>query len=271
MDKLEYALDIFKGTCELNVFNKHYLPTYSDNEPRRSLIEVASKLIEDKGKFYFFGPTYKNDETYSLGAIITSKNDLYSIIELINLSVKYLYNLGIEDVSVIFKEGPNKFKFKDELKEELDSLYIVCDFEEELDLIKDRDDNLGFDISIDGEVVAHGGVSNKNIYVEFEYSKLEESFTYRSDENIYDAYILPKSEKVFTDALSIGVDLRDSGFKVEIDYDLKEVDIDNIKSQYLITLDETDIKKYRVHLVDLGTKEEKEIMIDNLIEELSFM
>ena len=88
-----------------------------------------------------------------------------------------------------------------------------------------------------------------------------------------DVYIAPIDAKNISDALIIGTDLRDAGFKCEIDY--RDTNFKNkmstaskMNASFAVIIGEEELKDYSVVLKDLKTKEEKKISINNLADEL---
>ena len=88
-----------------------------------------------------------------------------------------------------------------------------------------------------------------------------------------DIYIAPIDIKNISDALIIGTDLRDAGFKCEIDY--RDTNFKNkmstaskMNASFAVIIGEEELKDYSVILKDLKTKEEKKISINNLADEL---
>ena len=88
-----------------------------------------------------------------------------------------------------------------------------------------------------------------------------------------DVYVAPIGENNTADALLIGTNLKDCGFKCEIDYrntNLKNklATASKINSKYTVIIGDEEIKNYTVILKDMATKEEKTISINNLADEL---
>ncbi|MCI8497946.1 MAG: hypothetical protein HFG33_00895 [Bacilli bacterium] len=267
--KLEYIIDIFKGTCELNNYENYYLSIMDGTNIRDSLYKVAKKELTDKGKYYFTGPYFDDEEKFGFGIFLKEKYNPYLFVECINLAMKFLYNLGIEGSKITLGKNAASKISTEEVIDNLENLELP--FEKDVEIESDEYFDLSFSITVEGSPVIKGGLSleNETIYAEIEYDDIEDLVEPKLTTYITDAYVLPKSEQVYSEALLIATDLRDSGFKVEVDYSLKNDK--QIDAQFLITFDEKDIQKFRVKLIDLKTKEEKEVAINNLIEEISFI
>lgn len=260
--KRDYFIDIFKGTCELN----NYTPTgLSIKETlNKDLIERALTIMESAKsleKMYFYSPIIEGDmETLKLGALINA-TDIYRVGELINLAIKILKNAGLYDAHVNI-EG-----LKKELLENLETIDI--DVRKIENFKNSKDQTTSFDIVLEDRTICRGGVSDKCAYFIMDYSGLEDLLDYEEKDTL-DVFIEPQAKDVLDDAFAISTNLKDAGFKVETNFELSEK-LDDIDADFQIRFDSKDIEKYVVHLKDLKTKEEREIMIDNLVEELSFI
>jgi histidyl-tRNA synthetase len=118
--------------------------------------------------------------------------------------------------------------------------------------------------------VAHGGGSDDFAYIELDYNSIAKLVVTPIPEVALDAFVKPTSKSVLDDTLLISSNLKDAGFKIEVDYDLDKK-VEDYDTNYIIEISETGIKNYKVKLIDAKTKEEKEVMIDDLVEELAFI
>ncbi len=255
--KYEHILDIFKGTCELNNFEGMQLAIFDDKgKSKKNIVEEAlNSRHTDSKKVFFYSPIMDDEETMVLGAL-SVKTSPYTCAELINLAVKILTNLDIEDISVTYGGRDEK------LQENLEALSIA------VDLCDDK----SFGISVDDKETFIGGQTEDDIfYIFVDYKILSELTPYKEKTEPLDAYIVPTDKEVFDDAFIIGSNLREAGFKVEVDYSLVQVTKENVDATFLITFDASDIAKYEVKLIDMATREIKHIKIDNLIEEMMFI
>lgn len=262
MRKYEYVLDIFKGTCELNNFDPIYARAYNDGMANKDILKSVLNDIEKDEKVYFYGPVLDGKECVIAGGIC-NKDNPYIFSEVINMCTKFLTNLGMEEISVDIEGEEDGDAISN-----LEALDISVDLKEK---DSSRDDETSFTVYAADEPVVYGGLrEDGTIYF---YSDIENLMGYVDNihETQVDVYISPTSKEVLDDAFIIGSNLRDAGFKVEIDYSLKQVTKDVIDASFLVTFDREDIKKYQVKLVDMATKEVKTVKIDNLVEELSFI
>lgn len=252
MRKFEYILDIFKGTCELNSFSPLQSPIKNGSELRKTLRENIKDI---KGKFYSYGNTFTPDENIELSAFIVGNDNVYRRCEIVNLAVKTLNNIGIYDVQVNI-DSSNK-----ELVENLEMI--------DLDIkdVSTDSEKFSFSLVLEDRVIGTGGYDGM-LYFTLNYKDIDSVYEYREDD-IFDVFIKPNDESVLEDALAIATNLKDAGFKIEVDYELESTNIPD--ASFLVTFDSSDIGKYVVHLKDLKTHEEREVMIDNLVEELSFI
>lgn len=259
--KLEHFTDIFKGTCELYNYRQVEFPVLDGASPRKSLMETASKVVDGKDpqKVYFEGVSFNDGEHREFGAIITGLESDYRIAELITLATKILYNADIYETTIILDTDRKK------LAEMLDLVDLVV--KEDKVSRTEYDKDIAFEIETGDYTVVHGGGKDGVYYFIIDYRAIEDllSLDYK---NMLDVYISPKTPEVLEDAFAISTNLKDAGFKIETDYEMKIKDFAGLNADFLITMDEADIAKYVVHLKDLKTKEEREVMIDNLIEEL---
>lgn len=251
--KWEYVRDVFKGTCELNCFEE-IRPSGS------SLEQIVSKLDEGVRVYY---EEIEKAET-KLVAVDKTIGSVYSIGELVNLGAKTLMNLDVEDV-VVTISGKDDKKV-DDLLANLDMISLVAEKGKD-----SKSDTLSFTISVEDKPVFKGSVYEEYILLEGSCEAIVETIDFKDNAVMTDAYISPLDEEVLDDAFAIGTNLRDAGFKVEVDYSLKQVTKDDVKAAFLITFDKKDITKYQVKLIDMATKELKTVMIDNLVEELAFI
>lgn len=260
--RLEYFIDIFKGTCELNNFHPIMMPIMDGAKPRSSHLDVVTKSIDSlkENKLYFNGPVVDAEEYIELGAVISGYGtNSYRVGELINLANKTLYNADIYETSILIDS-------KD--KALLENLDMIDQVVKETEVQKnDADKDLAFEIIAEDRTVVRGGGSNGLYYFIINYSAVEDLLDY-DYKNTLDVFISPKTAKVLDDAFVISTNLKDAGFKVEIDFEMSKCNVDSIPADFLITIDEEDIAKYTVKLKDLKTKEERDVMIDNLVEEL---
>ncbi len=257
--KYEYFLDIFKGTCELNNYCEIKSSLKNNGSLRESLIDSSLEELKrsnETGKFYTFGTIFNPEETFNVTTLILGNSNIYRLCELINLNVKVLYNLGIDNATI---HTSNK-----KIIENLETIDLEV---KEKDVKKEKYDNIdAFEIEIDDRIIAHGGYNADLAYMTLSYDAIEDLIDH-DENNILDAYIMPKDKDVLDDAFVIATNLKDAGFRVEVDYELSN---QNPHADFLITFNSKDISNYQVHFKDLKTNEEKEVMIDNLVEELSF-
>ncbi len=240
--KIEYALDIFKGTCLLN--------NYEAILGGKDIKDTLSSLKED-GKYFY----YSLCPEVELGGVIKGKINSYEKCEFVNLAVKILNNMGIYDFIV-------KVDSKDSsIVENLESIDIGVDSK--------ASSSETFEIYIDDKPVVIGKLEDEKNYFKMKFDDIKDYIRVDETDEL-DLYVLPKDKESMSDALVISTNLKDAGFKVAVDYSLQKVDEDKLNSAFLITFDANDIRKYKVHYKDLKTKEEKEVLIDNIIEELSF-
>lgn len=268
--KFEYVLDIFKGTCELNNYDCIKTPIKEDSSLRTSNVLACLKLSnehENLGKVYFYGPVFASEESIELGAISFKKRSIYRAGEIINLAVKFINNIGIDEVKIKLASILDEH-YKKELIENLMTLDI--DIEEGDVEYSDLDKICAFDILIEGQKVGHGGGKEEYSYFKIDYQSLAQLCDHDVMVFPLDVFIKPESSRVLSDAFIIGSNLKDAGLKVEVDYD-GDIEIKDLDANYLIEFSEKDIANYEVKLIDLKTKEEKTIKIDNLVEELAFM
>ncbi len=93
------------------------------------------------------------------------------------------------------------------------------------------------------------------------------------NEDKIDVYVASISNENASDAFLIGTNLKDCGFKVEIDY--RDVSLKNklsnankIGASYIVIIGPDEIKKFEVRLKDALTKEERLVSINDLADEL---
>jgi len=260
--KQEFILDTFKGTCELN--NYKLLKLDASDQMHRlktSQIDDVHKISKEENidKVYFYSPAIKEHETLELGCFST-QTDIYRNGEMINLAVKFLDNLGLEEITVDIKGD-------EELIDNLESLDIVTTSSDE---ILEKENNTEYIIYVEDKIFITGSSNTKDklSYFTVDFDKLMEQDNYLIEDVALDAYIKPESDEVKSDAFIIASNLKDAGFKVEVDYyNTKE----SIDSAYIITLNSNDIKNYVVKITDTKTNEMQEIDIDSIIEVLAFM
>lgn len=250
--KLEAFTDIFKGTCELNGFDIVKVSgDYSLNE---------LKSINPKGKVY-----YVDDEEgkVKLHAINFSVGT-YDLAEMVNMVVRALYNADLMEVTVLFNEKA-KETFEP-IIEDLEMLEIPCGFAE----LKASKGDILFEVRIDDNVVG-GGCVYKDEYIEIyiDYEQVKEYYEYREEDSEIDAYVIPASKDVLSDAFVISSNLKDAGLRVQVDYTMGEEQLGN--SVFLIDLDAKLIASYKVKLTDRKTHEVRELSIDDLAEALLFI
>lgn len=258
----EYILDTFKGTCELNNYKMIKVDSSDDKHLlKNSLIKDIHKATEENklGKVYYHGLVAKESETLELGALST-QTDIYRNGELINMAVKFLDNLGLEEITV-------DIKGEEELIDNLETLDIVTTSSDE---ILDKKEDTAYEIYVEDEIIITGFSNQKeNIsYFTVDLDRLMTRDNYIIEDIPLDAYIEPESDDVKSDAFVIASNLKDAGFKVEVDYYNRQEKTD---STYVIKFNSNDIKNYRVKIIDTKTNEAQEIDIDSIIEVLAFM
>lgn len=251
--KWEYVRDVFKGTCELNCFEEIRPGDFS-------LDQIVSEL--DEGARVYYEEIEKSETKFVV--INKTVGSVYSIGELVNLGAKTLMNLDVEDVVVTIsgKDG----RETDDLLANLDMISLVAEKEKE-----GKSDSLEFTISVEDKSIFKGSVYEEYILLEGSCEAIVGVIDFKDNAVVTDVYISPLDKEVLDDAFAIGTNLRDAGFKVEVDYSLKQATKDDVKATFLITFDKKDIAKYQVKLIDMATKELKTVMIDNLVEELAFI
>lgn len=256
MRKHEYMLDIFKGTCELYNYEPGYFKAFGG-----SVSDDIEKIIqkEDWGNrnVYFYGPVLDEEECAVFGGCRNNDNP-YALSEVVTLGVKILENVGLDDVRVQVDK-----KETGELISNLEALDIEVETEEEV--------GGRFVIFQEDKPLIMGSTKDDKIYFYGNVSEVVNTQKILTEKMTIDAYISPMDEDTLDDAFVIGSNLRQAGFKIVIDYSMKQVTKDDVDAIFLVTFTKEDIAKYQVKLVDMDTKEIKTVMIDNLIEELSFM
>lgn len=259
IQKYEYALDIFKGTCELN--NYEQITFQYEEKLSKNMLPDTSNLND---KSYYHCLTFDKKPTYVFGAINKKEPTIYIVGEIINMASKVLYHLDVPDIKIsLYTNGYNT--------EELVSNLETLDLEVETHENNTKGETLSFEISSNDKLVVKGGIKENLTYFTINYSSLENVYDYTDERLPLDAYIFVEDKSVLDDAFIIGSNLKDAGFKVEVDYSLKKVTKDDINACFLITFDSKDIENYQVKLIDMATEELKKVMIDNLVEELSFL
>lgn len=253
MKKFECALDVFKGTCELNNYN---LVSVTLEEGKNT---VKPEIKGNKSYYYSVVLTDKMD--YIMGAVNTLEPDTFQIGELINMASKVLYNLDIDDIHIEINSNNNE----EELVSNLEALDL------DVEISSNKASNLSFSINVEDKNVINGGVEDDKIYFELHYSDLEKVYTAHEKNEGLDVYVYPMDKESLSDAFILGSNLKDAGFKTEIDYSLKQVDKSKLNASFMISFNKDDIKKYEVKFIDLATNEVKTVGIDNLIEELAFI
>ena len=190
----------------------------------------------------------------------------------------------------ISKEGKEYFE---ELLSNLDALEIEYEIDEKLVRGLDYYDNAVFefitnDERLEGASTICGGGRYNNLVKNLDgpdlagvgfaigYERLAsivKSLDLIDTSETLDVYIAPIDIKNISDALIIGTDLRDAGFKCEIDY--RDTNFKNkmstaskMNASFAVIIGEEELKDYSVILKDLKTKEEKKISINNLADEL---
>lgn len=249
--KMESAIDIFKGTCELNAFEpvKIYRSGFIDEEANIPL----------KGKFYYI----LEDIDMCHMEAISFTHTTHELQEIINMGVKALYNMGIEDVKVVVDEQNRE-----------DTKYLMSDLETleipaEYGSVNTMGDKAAFAIFVSGRHVASGGITlGEYTYLSIDYYALEEFYNYKETGDVTDVIVCPKAKIVLSDAFIVATNLRDAGLKVEVDYSLG---IDQLNSStFLIEVDKKAMSKFRVKLIDRNTHEEQDIAINDLVEVLLY-
>jgi len=257
--KHEYFLDIFKGTCELNNYNQVEGQMHYDGSLRENLIDTTLEELKTNneiGKFYTYGLVFNEEEAFNGLTLISGTINTYRLSELINLNVKILYNAGLDN-AIIHTSN----------KEIIDNLEAIDLEVKEEEVKKEKyDGKEAFEIEIDGLVVAHGGYNDDFAYMTCYYDAVKDLIDH-DENNSLDTYIMPKESECLDDAFVIATNLKDAGFRVDVDYELNK---EEKAADFLITFDSKDISNYQVHFKDVKTNEEKEVMIDNIVEELSF-
>lgn len=255
--KLEYFRDIFKGTCELNNYECTKIGVLENLE---ALLKEAT--TEDIKKSYFYGYPKREESEMILGSIMLEPQNNHRICEFVNMANKILYNAGIYETTILVDTEDK------EIIDMLDMLDLVATQEKVQSKKFDKD--FAFEIQVGDSTAIFGGKLDKAYYFYIDYRALEDLIDY-DEKDVLNVYMMPQTKNVLDDAIVIATNLKDAGFKVEIDYELSKIVPDAVDIDFLITLDENAIKEYKVNLKDLKTQEEREIMIDNLIEELSFI
>lgn len=272
--KKEAIFDMFKGMCELNCYSL-ILPKEMSST-RKNLLEGLFDEIDCKGNYYLYGITYEETEDLKLAAILKGRTDTYAIAELVNLVYKVYFFLNEENIQIRINDITLKNEKCKHIIEELDNLGIPSIHDNKVDIKEPYDKDVSFDILIDDKKVAHGGV-NRDLAISYILISMEESIKtieIENKETSTDVYLFPETKEVYSDALVISTELKDCGFKTEVDYSLNKENIEKIdvlKYRTLITFNESDIKKYSVKLTLLSTKEVHDVSIENLVEELNLI
>lgn len=262
MKKLEYALDIFKGTCELNNYNLVQIRRLNEKIPAK----ITLDMIESKHqKAYYYTETFDGKNDFIFGALNRTLPDIYSVGEMINMACKTLYHMEIDEIVITIKSIDFEV---DKLIDNLETIDLVVEKSDEL---PDANQILTFEIYNTSILLAKGGIENDMTFFQICYNDIEPLINIETNEIPLDAYIKPLEESVKNDAFFIASNLKDSGFKTDVDYSLKQIDKEKVNATFLITFDAKDIGNYQVKMVDLATEEVKTVMIDNIIEELAFL
>lgn len=247
--RLEYVLDIFKGTCILNNYTPILTPMKGE--------ELKASL--DTGK-YFYYKTQDTENITFIGLQVGLEN-IYRICELINLGLKTLNNMGIYSVEVALDTKD------DNIIENLEAMDIEVI---KYDSKKDANTKVAFSYTQDGKTLGVGAIKKDGFaYVKIDYNSIKDICDYH-EENRLDCLIVPKDDNVLEDALIISTNLKDSGFAIEVDYEHELENRSDIVPDFIISFDKDDIQKYIVHLKDTKTNDTKEINLDQIVEELSF-
>jgi len=249
MRRLEYVLDVFKGTCILNNYTPLLTPMKGE--------ELKNSL--ETGKYFYY--KLQDTENITFLALLVGLESTYRTCELINLGLKTLNNMGIYSLEV------NIDTEDDKIIEDLEAMDIEV---VKYDSKKDTNTLVSFSYTLDDKTLGTGAIKKDGFaYAKIDYNSIKDICDYHQ-ENRLDCLLVPKDEDVLEDALIISTNLRDGGFGVEVDYEHNLENDVSIQPDFIITFDKDDIKKYIVHLKDTKTNETKEINLDQIVEELSF-
>lgn len=234
--KYDFASDTFRGISELNNYE-------------------LVLLGEDKvniDKYY-----YINDNIFSL---CSKRNTIYDYAEVINIGYKYALLLNYKNVSIKIQNNNMTLNDYNLLLETLDSIEIPYNIDASL---KGNEDVL-FQVVSDNNVIVSGYIKDEcvlNIDFLNIVNSIDEKYI---KSNSVDISVVPESNNNNSDALIIATMVRDAGYKVEVNYSNNS----NIECSYMIKINSKTEKNYTVILKDMKTMEEKEVSINNLVEEL---
>lgn len=265
--KMKYVLEVFEGACEIDNFEEIRLPFKKEKNITDILKSALNTMDNNCNKAYFNTCIFDPDESIEFGIICREAFSIYRLGEIINIACMVLDVLDIYDITVGIKSS--KDFDPEELIENLGMINLTVNDEGK----NKTDEFLTFSITYKDREIARGGVDSKKeySYLFMKYDSFSEIFKYRDEDDRLDLYINPTDEEVLSDAFTLGTELRDSGFSVEVDYSLKQAKSSEVKASVIITFDKDDIAKNQVKLVDMATREIKTVKIRNLLEELAFI
>lgn len=268
--KYTYIRDVFDGTCELNDYKGISISCVDEQGKllKEPIEESIKQMSKDENKCYLHATCFDKEEKDYFIALAKNEDNSYIDTEIVNIAVKFLHNLDIYDL-IVTVGGTIDNK---ELLENLDTLDIPAGNSLEKSN-EPYDKEMYFDVFLEDSLLVHGGRNSERgiTYFKINYKDIEEAVDYDKESQELDAFIEPSSETAVNDAFIIGTNLKDAGFKVVTNYSLKKYSEDDIRTNFMIIVDESGIKNYEVILKDLKTKEKRTVKIDNLVEELSFL
>lgn len=252
-----YVNKVLETICEY--YNYKYIKL--DN-----IEDILSKIKEmnSSDKFNSIKAYYFNNSKNELGIIAKGFKSNIIIVDIISLCYRFLEELGLNDVLV---------KINTNQKEIIEYLnYLEVDYE----INDEKIDNLTFEIINNNNLICKGLYNSKDNYVNvcLKINTIVEEFkkvaNFNAEKGI-DVYVTGTSMEEKLTATLLVQNLRWSEIITEMDYDNKPLfeqveEANKLHARIIIKINEEDLKKGLLNVIDNLTKEETKIDENEILD-----
>lgn len=269
-----YMENVFKTVSGYYNYEYIKMPNLESSNTTSEIKEYYLNNLKDVFKKYCYIGT--NNKRNEFGFMVFNTDSIYQDVEIISMNYRILEELKLEDITVYIKSFKDyDLKKLQEYLVELDVDYEISDSEDLLD----ENTSMSFEIVMelkDKKIVLASGYKNINnpqyiVSTNYLDNILEVLNIIYEDYNfdvLTQVTIISNTEEERIKAMKLAQDLRWCEIKVEVDTNnrSKSEQLKDINSNFIIEIEENNLNKGLIKVIDNLTKEETLVDENEIID-----
>lgn len=270
-----YMENVFKTVSDYYGYEYVKMPIIKNGDTTEQIKEYYLNNIKDGFKKYcYLG--INSDERDVFSFLTLNIDSIYQDAEIISMNYRILEELKLEDIIVYIKASKN-YNLK-KLQEYLEQLDVDYEISDSGDLL---DDNISMSFEIvmelrDKKIVLAGGYRNTDEpkcvicvnYLDNILEVLNVIYEDYSFDTLTQVTIIAEKEEERIAAMKLAQDLRWCEIKVDVDTNnsSKDEQLKDINSNFIIVIEENDLNKGLIKVIDNKTHEETLVDENEIID-----